>query len=98
MNPSRRTLLRRHPIWMGLALLVAAAVVFVALFDWNWVRPSLERYISNKTEREFRTSDLHVKLGLTPTIRMRDVYFGNAAWAKDEPAMAQVEIDRKSVV
>lgn len=97
MNPSRRTLLRRHPIWMGLALLVAAAVVFVALFDWNWVRPSLERYISNKTEREFRTSDLHVKLGLTPTIRMRDVYFGNAAWAKDEPAMAQVEMVEFSV-
>lgn len=97
MTPSPTTLLRRHPIRATLGLLIAAALVFVALFDWNWVRPPLERYISKKTEREFRTSDLHVKLGLTPTIRMRDVYFGNAAWAQDEPAMAQVEMLEFSV-
>ncbi|MDM0032231.1 AsmA family protein [Variovorax sp. J22P271] len=90
-------LLRRHPVWATLAALVALLVAFVLLFDWNWVRPPLERYISKKTEREFRTSDLHVRLGLTPTIRMRDVYFGNAAWSKDEPAMAQVEMVEFSV-
>lgn len=65
-------------------------MALVLLFDWNWVRPPLERYISRTTEREFRMSDLHVRLGLTPTIRMRDVYFGNAAWSK-EKAMAQIK-------
>ena len=77
--------------------LVALLVVFLALFDWNWVRPSLERYIARKTEREFRMSDLHVRLGLSPTIRMRDVYFGNAAWSKDAPAMAKIEMLEFSV-
>ncbi|MDM0108434.1 AsmA family protein [Variovorax sp. J22R24] len=97
MTTSRRGLLRRHPVWSAVALLIALVIVFIALFDWNWVRRPLERYISQKTEREFRTSDLRVKLGLTPTIRMRDVYFGNAAWSKDEPAMAQVEMVEFSV-
>ncbi|VTU34234.1 putative protein involved in outer membrane biogenesis [Variovorax sp. SRS16] len=80
---------RRHPVWTGVAV---ALVLLVLLFDWNWFRHPLERYISQKTERTFRISDLHVTLGwtLTPTIRMRDVYFGNAAWSK-EKAMAQIE-------
>ncbi|MES2529921.1 MAG: AsmA family protein [Pseudomonadota bacterium] len=77
---------RRHPVWIGLLI---AIILLVALFDWNWFRPPLERYISQKTQRTFRISDLHVKLGLTPTIRMRDVYFGNADWAHDQ-AMAKI--------
>jgi uncharacterized protein involved in outer membrane biogenesis len=71
-------------------MVLVALVALVLLFDWNWVRPPLERYISRKTEREFRMSDLHVRLGLTPTIRMRDVYFGNAAWSKNQ-AMARID-------
>ena len=65
-------------------------MVVLALFDWNWLRPPLERYISKKTERTFRIDDLHVELGLTPTVRMRNLYFGNAAWSKEE-AMARAE-------
>ncbi|APW38308.1 hypothetical protein RD110_14835 [Rhodoferax koreense] len=77
---------RRHPI---LVALLVALVVLVLLFDWNWFRHPLERYISNKTQRTFTISDLHVRLGLTPTISMRDVYFGNADWADDQ-AMARI--------
>jgi len=82
--------LRRHPWRTGSAFVLLALIAFVLLFDWNWVRPPLERYISKTTQREFRMSDLHVRLGLVPTIRMRDVYFGNAAWSHDQ-AMAKIE-------
>ena len=78
---------RRHPVTTAVAI---ALVLLVLLFDWNWFRAPLERYISKKTERTFRISDLHVRLGLTPTIRMRDVYFSNAPWSKEE-AMARIE-------
>ncbi len=77
---------RRHPVSLTFVALVVLLVVF---FDWNWFRHPLERYVSHKTGREFTLSDLHVRLGMTPTIRMRDVYFGNAAWSK-EPAMARI--------
>lgn len=77
---------RRHPI---LVAFIAALVILVLLFDWNWFRHPLERYISDKTQRTFTISDLHVRLGFTPTIRMRDVYFSNADWA-DDKAMARI--------
>ena len=88
MNTTRLTAFpRRHPIWSGLFI---ALVLLVVLFDWNWFRGPLERYVSDKTQRTFRISDLHVKLGLTPTVRLRDVYFSNADWSK-ETAMAKIK-------
>ncbi len=86
-DQSLTSLPRRHPI---LLVLVAALVLLFILFDWNWFRHPLERYISNKTQRTFTISDLHVRLGLTPTIRMRDVYFSNTEWSKED-AMARIE-------
>lgn len=87
---------RRHPVLTGLAVVVLLLVLLVALFDWNWLRPPLERYISQKTQRTFRIDDLHVRLGFTPTIRMRNLYFGNADWSK-EPAMAKAEMVEFSI-
>jgi AsmA family protein len=85
--------IRRHPV----ALAVAAALsLLILLFDWNWFRAPLERYISHKTQREFRISHLHVELGVAPTIRMRDVYFSNATWSQHE-AMARIEVLEFSV-
>ena len=78
---------RRHPVW---SVFIGALVLLVLLFDWNWFRGPLERYVSEKTQRTFRISDLHVSLGLTPTIRLRDVYFSNASWSTEKP-MARIE-------
>jgi len=90
LTPLRPNPLRRHPWGVAFACLALAVLAFVLMFDWNWVRPPLERYISRKTEREFRMSDLHVSLSLVPTIRMRDVYFANAPWSNERP-MARID-------
>ena len=81
---------KRHPIWVGF---LSALVLLWLLFDWNWFRHPLERYISNKTHRNFSIADLNVKFGwkLTPTIRMKDLHFANADWSKDGAAMATAE-------
>ena len=63
-------------------MLLAVVVVVWILFDWNWFRRPLERYISDKTQREFRISNLDVDLGLTPTIKLKDVFFANAPWTR----------------
>ena len=81
---------RRHPIRAASGLLLMALVIVVALFDWNWLRRPLERYVSAKTQRTFKIDNLHVKLGFTPTIRMQNVYFSNAPWSK-EPTMLRAE-------
>ncbi len=70
----------------------SAAIVLILLlvFDWNWFRKPLERYISDKTQREFRVSNLDVDLGLTPTIKLKNLYFANADWSKTGKPMAQI--------
>lgn len=73
------------------ALVIAPLIALVLLFDWNWLRRPLEMYVSHKTQRTFRLSHLDVDLSLTPTIRMRDVYFSNAAWGKEQ-AMAAIDM------
>ena len=73
-------------------LLGSAAIVLILwlVFDWNWFRKPLERYISDKTQREFRVSNLDVDLGLTPTIKLKDLYFANADWSKTGKPMAKI--------
>jgi uncharacterized protein involved in outer membrane biogenesis len=75
--------------WVLLGI-TAAIVVLLMVFDWNWFRKPLEKYISEKTQREFRISDLDVDLGFTPTIKMKDVYFANADWSKTGDPMARI--------
>lgn len=50
----------------------------------------MERYVSEKTHRRFSIDDLDVRLGLSPTITMRNLYFQNAPWSSREP-MASVK-------
>lgn len=69
---------------------IAGLAIFFVLFDWNWLRQPLETYISRKTQRTFQISDLNVKLGLTPVIRIQNLTYGNTEWEKDRP-MASVK-------
>ena len=67
MTSRQPVFLRRHPVGSVVAALVVLLVAFVVLFDWNWVRPSIERYISKRTEREFPLSQASLadRLGVT---------------------------------
>jgi uncharacterized protein involved in outer membrane biogenesis len=77
--------------WQKILLaIVALIVILVLVFDWNWLRGPLERYISKRTEREFHISHLDVDLGLNPTIKLKDVYFANAPWSKIGEPMARI--------
>lgn len=75
---------------------VALLALCIIAFDWNWLRGPLQSYVTRKTHREFRISDLHVRLGLTPTIRLRDVHFANPPWAEGA-AMATIGMVEFSV-
>ncbi len=76
---------RKARVFLG--LLLALAVV-ATLFDWNWFRQPLERYVVHRSHREVRIGDLHVDLAwsLEPTVRLREVYVENAPWASKRPA------------
>src|SRR5262249_46821881 len=69
-------------VLLGSLLVVAAGA---ALFDWNWLRGPLERYLSEKSGRQITIGELQVTPGLVPTIRLRDVHVANASWADHRP-------------
>ena len=74
-------------ILLGVVLAVALTL---ALFDWNWLRPSLERHLSGKSQRAVKIGDLEVELGFSfePTVRLRRVYIENAPWADSKRPLA----------
>lgn len=71
--------------------LLLALVVFVLVFDWNWIKGPLERTVSERTGREFRIAgNLDVDFGWPTRVQAERVSFANPAWAA-EPLMLQVE-------
>ena len=66
-------------------VLIAAIVIFLLLFDWNWLRGPIGRWASAKYDREVALQgDLDVNLfSWTPTIIVNDLKFGGPGWAKD---------------
>lgn len=85
---------RKWPVVLGSLTVLVVALVLV--FDWNWLRKPLNDYVTDKTQRSFTSSDLHVRLGWHPTIRLRDVVFANAAWGSAE-SMAKIGVLEFSV-
>jgi uncharacterized protein involved in outer membrane biogenesis len=69
---------------------MAALALLVVLFDWNWVRPAVEGYLSKKSGREVRAGHLAISglLSLEPTVTLRGVRIQNAPWADTRQPMA----------
>ncbi|MHB8666473.1 MAG: AsmA family protein [Burkholderiales bacterium] len=65
---------------------VLLAVLFIAIFGWNWLRGPIERMTLEKTGRELVIGgDLQLKFGWPlPRIRAGAVTFANPAWAREK--------------
>ncbi|CAN5118129.1 AsmA family protein [soil metagenome] len=83
--------------WTGavVLLLVAAIVIFLLLFDWNWLRGPIGRWASAKYDREIALQgDLDVHLfSWTPSVTVRDLKFGGPQWSKDRDTADVGRID-----
>lgn len=77
--------------WLAAGVALLAVCLFLALFDWNWLRGPIGGFASARTGREVRIEgDLKVRLlTLTPTVQIGGLRIGNPAWAPRE-RMAQV--------
>ena len=66
------------------------AVLFIAIFGWNWLRGPIERATLDKTGRELAIGgDLTVKFGWPlPRIHAGAVTFANPAWAREKQMVA----------
>jgi len=88
---------RGEKIAAGVTLvLIAAIVIFLMLFDWNWLRVPIGNWASARYDREIELNgDLDVDLfSWTPSAVIRDVRMGGPGWAleRDTLKVAQVEV------
>lgn len=75
-------------------MVASALAIGFALWDWNWLRQPVARWIMAETGRHFAIrGDLDVDFSARPLITAHDVVFGNAEWGS-QPNMAHT----KSVV
>lgn len=83
--------------WIAGILLapVALAVLFIAIFGWNWLRAPIERMTTERTGRVLAINgDLTVKLGWpSPHIRAAAVSFANPPWAKEKQMVTADAVD-----
>lgn len=76
-------------------LLIAAVVVFLLLFDWNWLRGPIGRWASAKYDREIALrGDLDVHLfSWTPSVVVRDLKVGGPTWDRNQDTATVQQID-----
>lgn len=80
---------RRARIVLG--VLLAALVLLIVLFDWNWFKRPLEMAVQAGTGRQLRIDgDLDVDLGRVTRLTADRVSFANAEWSK-QPIMASAD-------
>lgn len=100
----------RDPVWLAVRRpgrpefiaaaitlgLVAAFLLFLVLFDWNWVRGPIGRAASASTGREVALKgDLYVRLfSWTPSATVRGLSVGGPTWS---PGRNTAEIERLDV-
>jgi uncharacterized protein involved in outer membrane biogenesis len=79
--------------WVGIVFLVmvVAAALLLAFFDWNWLREPLSSQISSQLDRRFAIQgDLDVEMGWTPRITVNKIELDNAGWGS-KPEMLAVD-------
>ena len=95
MNSIRRKLrifhtrsARSRTILSIFGVLVILIVAFVTLFDWNMLKPYVERQVTEKTGREFTIQgNLDVKLSLNPLVSAEGLALANADWGTQQPML-----------
>lgn len=78
-------MLRKSLRWLGytLAALILLVVLLFIFMDWNWLRPPIERYVTDKTGRTLHLyGDLKVRPSWSSiTVQANNITFANPSWA-----------------
>jgi uncharacterized protein involved in outer membrane biogenesis len=68
---------------------VLLVVAFFIWFDWNMLKPYIERQVAEKTGREFTIhGDLDVSLSFNPLVNVEKLSLANAEWGTEQPMVA----------
>jgi uncharacterized protein involved in outer membrane biogenesis len=74
-----------------IAVLIVALYAFLALYDFNKLKPMIAKAVKDATGRELTLAgNVDFELGLRPTLVVEKVSFQNASWSAT-PNLAQVK-------
>lgn len=91
LSPRARRFASSRPVRIVALVLLAAIVLLVLMWDWNWFKGPVERMVEARTGRTLVIGgDLDVDLGRTTTVRADALRFANADWSESQ-TMASVE-------
>ncbi len=78
----------------GTLLVIALILLFLALFEWNWLRGPIGSWASARYDREIQINgDLDVNLfSGTPSARIRALRIGGPDWADERDTLAVEDI------
>lgn len=72
---------RSTKILIAISATFVVVLIAILLFDWNTLKPYVERQVSEKTGREFLIrGNLDVNLSLNPRISVEELSLANADW------------------
>ena len=95
--PLPLTMTHRLLKWLAVLLLAppALAMLWIAVFGWNWARGPLERITTEKTGRALVIGgDLKVSLAWpAPRIHAQAVTFANPPWAREKQMLAVDDVE-----
>lgn len=80
------------------AVFIVAVVLFLLLFDWDWLRGPISRYASARTGREVRIEG-HLRVhpwSWTPSAEVQGLRVGNPKWAGSGDLAYVREIDLRA--
>lgn len=78
--------------WLGILLgvLIVAAVIFIAVTDWNWLKNYIASKGSAQTGRQLSIEEMDVDWSWRPLITLKDIRFENASWS-EQPNMVEIQ-------
>ena len=78
----------------GTVLLLLLIVLFLALFQWNWLRGPIGSWASAKYDREIELNgDLDVNLfSMTPSAQVRGLRIGGPDWALEQDTLKVADL------
>ena len=82
---------RSKKILIIFSAMFALMVTAILLFDWNMLKPYVERQVTEKTSRKFLIQgNLDVSLSLNPRISAEGLSLANADWGSDQSLLLDV--------
>ncbi|MBA2658040.1 MAG: AsmA family protein [Nitrosospira sp.] len=80
--------MRSRKILIIFSAMFALVVTTIFLFDWNMLKPYVERQVTEKTGRKFLIQgNLDVSLSLNPRISAEGLSLANADWGSEQPML-----------